>query len=996
MVKVCTVNVGTLKGKSREVVDMLNRRGVDICCLQETRYRNQGCTVFGKNDDKYKFWYSGSDDGVGGVGIMVKSIMTESVIEVVRFSDRVIKLTLVLGGDLWHIFSVYAPQVGRSAQEKQAFWDSLEDEVGRIPDGEGLLIGGDMNGHIGRDITGYDEEIGLYGYGDRNEEGEMVLNMCKNHGLRVLNTLFRKEREKLITYKSGQAETQIDLILMRDKRGAKVSDCCVIPGEACLTQHRLVRAKINIRNHSKFKVHVQKRIKMWKLKDPELRERYERKLAEYLDTTTESSLTKLKDGIMTVGAEICGVTTGRRGRQRETWWWNPVVQSALQEKKVAFKVWQRSRNATDRVLYREKCRNAKRSVAVAKQEAWQEWSTQLNSAEGRNKMFRMAAQMRKDRQDISGTRFIKGNDGNIVVDETEVRKRWKDYFDTLLNEEYPNFFEEVEQVEGPIEDFTLAEIQNAVKAMKNKKAPGPSGLSSEMLKLGGETCLNELHRIFQQIVLTERCPTEWQDSETVVLFKGKGDPLDCSKYRGLRLLEHSMKIFEKLLDDKIRRIMKISNCQFGFRKGKSCNDAIFITRTLQAKYLEKKRKLHHVFIDLEKAFDRIPRKAIAWALRRQGVPERLIRLVMMLYNGSKSRIRVAGGLSDVFEIGVGVHQGSVLSPLLFIIIMEEATKSCASGGPWELLYADDLVLTAESKSELEQKFRAWKSHMEGRGLKVNVAKTKYLITGDEEAEPVEMGRYPCGVCGRGVGVNSRLCIRCQKWCHKRCSGLRSLTAVEDFICPSCSRVRPVGGTVDLVVDDEVVERVKDFRYLGDVLGSEGGSDRALKSRTRAAWSKWKEISGLLLNKGIPLKSRASVYAACIRSVLLYGTETWSFTKRQEELIRSCDRRFLRYMAGVRLSDRTPSEEIGRWCGLEQLDIEIRRRRLRWFGHVKRREVGDCLGDVLRMEVSGSRPRGRPKKSWMDNVKEDLRKLNLREDDAYDRDYWRAVIKRQTP
>ena len=85
--------------------------------------------------------------------------------------------------------------------------------------------------------------------------------------------------------------------------------------------------------------------------------------------------------------------------------------------------------------------------------------------------------------------------------------------------------------------------------MKNKKAPGPSGLSSEMLKLAGETCLNELHRIFQQIVLTERCPTEWQDSETVVLFKGKGDPLDCSKYRGLRLLEHSMKIFEKLLED---------------------------------------------------------------------------------------------------------------------------------------------------------------------------------------------------------------------------------------------------------------------------------------------------------------------------------------------------------------------------------------------------------------------------------------------------------------
>ena len=66
----------------------------------------------------------------------------------------------------------------------------------------------------------------------------------------------------------------------------------------------------------------------------------------------------------------------------------------------------------------------------------------------------------------------------------------------------------MEQVEGPIEDFTLAEIQKAVKGMKNKKAPGPSGLLSEMLKLAGETCLNKLHRIFLQIVLMERCPTE--------------------------------------------------------------------------------------------------------------------------------------------------------------------------------------------------------------------------------------------------------------------------------------------------------------------------------------------------------------------------------------------------------------------------------------------------------------------------------------------------------
>ena len=357
-------------------------------------------------------------------------------------------------------------------------------------------------------------------------------------------------------------------------------------------------------------------------------------------------------------------------------------------------------------------------------------------------------------------------------------------------------------------------------------------------------------------------------------------------------------------------------------------------------------------------------------------------------------MRFAGDMSSKFPIGVGVHQGSALSPLLFKLVMEETTKECRRGDPWELLYADDLVLTADTKEGVEAIFNEWQSAMERRGLKVNVAKTKLLISGKENVLAAPTGRYPCGICGRGVGVNSVLCTVCNKWCHHRCTGLNSLNRVTNYVCLVCDGSRQSQAEVDqsIVTSAGTIEEVTKFSYLGDLLDCGGGAETAVRHRIAIAWSKWRELSSLLSNRGIPLKHRARVYDACIRSAMLYAAETLALTGRDENLLQGCDRRMLRRLRGVTLRDRISSDEVLRRCGLESVLLRIRKKRMAWFGHVYRRNEEDPLCRVKNVEAPGRRPRGRPKKTWDDYIRGDLSAAGVQQTSAQDRAEWRTIVK----
>ena len=193
----------------------------------------------------------------------------------------------------------------------------------------------------------------------------------------------------------------------------------------------------------------------------------------------------------------------------------------------------------------------------------------------------------------------------------------------------------------------------------------------------------------------------------------------------------------------------IDDSQFGFVPGRGTTDAIFVVRQLQEKFQAANKRLYMAFVDLEKAFDRVPRKVIWWAMRKLGVEEWVIRLVQGMYENARSRVRVGDGFSGEFGVLVGVHQGSVLSPLLFIIVLEALSREFRVGVPWEDLYADDLVIIADSLDECVNRLKIWKEGMEKKGLRVNAKKTKVLICGEGLDTLRKSGKYPCGVCFSG-------------------------------------------------------------------------------------------------------------------------------------------------------------------------------------------------------------------------------------------------------
>ena len=251
----------------------------------------------------------------------------------------------------------------------------------------------------------------------------------------LFNTYFKKKDKHRVTYKSGHKSTQVDYVMCRKRNLKEMCNCKVILNECVAKQHRMVVCKMALMLKKKKAEKVKLKIRWWKLKETSCQKAFKQEVTRIVGDRDglPDEWDKTAEMLRKTAETVLRVTFGKRKGDRETWWWNEKVQESIKEKKEAKKAWDKIRDENTKKIYKEKKSKAKKAVAMAKRPAYDNLYARLETQEGEKELYRLARQRDRAEKDVQHVKVIKDKNSNVMVNSKAVLKRWKEYFEKLMN-----------------------------------------------------------------------------------------------------------------------------------------------------------------------------------------------------------------------------------------------------------------------------------------------------------------------------------------------------------------------------------------------------------------------------------------------------------------------------------------------------------------------------------------------------------------------------------
>lgn len=934
---VSTYNVRTLyqQGKTHQLFMGCADAAIDIIGIQEHRLITTNPTDELWSDDRnwVLIYSSATDQRQGGVGLLMSKHIYKCLQSVNSITKRIITATFH-GNPQLTVTSIYAPTECASLEDKNEFYNNIENHLEQVKTHNIHLVIGDFNARVGLDShSTHPEVVGRYCFYDStNNNGERLVSLCEEFKLRPAQMRFPQPSRRLWTWMHPAGSThQLDHILINSKWTNSLRNCRAYNSVELDSDHRIVSITLvcSLRT-TKGKPCKRPKFDWKKLKDAATRERFQIELSNRFETLQcndiSTPITERYELFENAVSDVAEKVVGKR---------RPCgMPSWVTDKTIQLKT---ERDEAKRRYLLSKSRQSR--------ERWRRLNTCLNesyTADESAMLFKQMEDLRladmkgdytttwKIIHDLSGQDMkpsvkVRKRDGTPPTSDKDLLAEWREYFSSLLNNDngQPSDLPPPATQDLPIQvnPPTREETLRAIHQMKNNKAAGlDCAITSEALQNGGDVMADVVHGFCTEVYTTLTPPSQWTTSIIVPLPK-KGDLSLMTNYRGISLLSIAAKVYNKILLNRIRDQVDptLRNNQAGFRPGRSCAQQIHILRRIMEGFQDYQLPLAVTFIDFKKAFDSINRKVMFSVLRHYGIPEAVVNAISVLYNNSRSTVMVDGNISDPFDVSTGVLQGDVLAPFLFVILIDylltKATSELDSGvithprrsrrHPAKLLndldFADDIALLESTIPRAQVQLTRTATAAEDLGLVISVSKTEYMTAN----------------------------------------------------CNSHPTLQVYGDTIN---------HVTDFKYLGSKMAS-GASD--LKRRKSLAWCAFWKLERLWRSPEISIKAKVKLFNTTCVTVLLYGCESWVISQDMESKINAFATSCYRIMLNIKRIDHVPNTSIYAMTSTVPLIHNVRARQLRFLGHILRLpEEEPARRYALYIPTHGKRRPGRPRTLYL--------------------------------
>ncbi len=933
-INIACINVRGAKGKMRSMQSLVEAENLHITLITETMF---------KGDEKYNIkgqkWVGRNRKNKtgGGVGILVSEKISNNTTEVTDIEeDEDLETTWVkidTRPDDVYIGVFYGPQENNPIENTRKIYNKLETQIKQLQKRGEVIIGGDFNAKL--KIT---SEKGNQEESRNGMLLQAIINETHLNPITIEPDIGHWTR----TNRNNTSEKSIiDYILMTEKlttkRGVTIID---ETGQLRIkgkneTDHNTITTSIKINDRR-----TPKYIERWKTGTNEQWAEYNKRIGEYMKSADLSSTnySKNEEEIRKILKQTIGKTKIRTDKpnKRTTKTTKAIGKMKKQKKKEFHEECKKTEEPNNKLQKKNEYIKLQKELRQAIEEEekirTEENMKKLahNATINKNTIWQIRKRTKMNNQLDYNTIT---EEGTTLEDPTETKEYIRKWYEELYQARpgTPEYQEWTEKIENKVkeirrdydknkesqgsEEITMKELNNAIKKLKTKKSTGPDDIPNETFIKANHKTKDMYLKILNDIHKTEEIPETWKKGNIKRLYKGKGTKGKCSNERGITLASNIGKVYERIINNRIKPLVQITQAQAGGIEGNATVDHLITLKDAISEIHKQKKTAYVIFLDVKKAYDKAWLDAILYVLDKNGIKGKNWEMIRLMNTELRASIMTRFGPTDEITIKDSIRQGGVLSVIEYALMIDEISKELTSqdlgievnnNKMGCLLWMDDIALIHYDRKILQKMMDCTN----------NIAKRYHIEFGAEKCKIVKIGR---------------------------------------------------GKSADIILNSTKLEESTKYKYLGEIINNRANLKdhiQELKGKTQAAVQKIYMETGNKEFKGIKMQAIWQLIEASIIPIITYASESWNPTKKELEEIQTIFNKILREV--LRIPDSTPTTILLQETGFLPIEKIIEKKRIMQNLRIQKMNEEKFIKKITRENQS----------NWKKRTDELLKKYNV--------------------